>query len=117
VSFETQPKSSLILIDLIKSQGGKDNEYVFKEPNTLRSCKKDTFRLESRRKSLPFWISTAEITHQNRKYVISKINSSLLSNPQKRKKRRRIYDDYVGTVLVEILKIFDYPCGQRLALY
>jgi len=52
-------------------------------------------------------------THQNRKYVIGRINSSIPSAPKKRK-RENIYDGYVKTALVKVWKIFDYPCGQRL---
>jgi len=54
-------------------------------------------------------------THQNRKYIISKINSSFSSKPKERKKRKHIYDGYVKAALAEIWEIFDYPCGQRLA--
>ena len=54
-------------------------------------------------------------THQNRKYVIRKINSSFPSEPKRRKKRKVIYDGYVRAALAKIWEIFDYPCGQRLA--
>jgi len=54
-------------------------------------------------------------THQNRKYIISKINSSFSSKPKKAKKRKQIYDGYVKAPLAKIWEIFDYPCGQRLA--
>ena len=54
-------------------------------------------------------------THQNRKYVISKINSSFSSNPKKRRKRKQVYDGYVRAALAKVWEIFDYPCGQRLA--
>ena len=53
-------------------------------------------------------------THQNRKYVISKISSRISSMP-KRRRRENIYDGYVKAALAEVWKIFDYPCGQRLA--
>jgi len=54
-------------------------------------------------------------THQNRKYIISKINSSFSSKPKEKKKRKQIYNGYVKAALAEIWEIFDYPCGQRLA--
>jgi len=54
-------------------------------------------------------------THQNRKYVISKINSRLSSKPKKRKKRKKVYDGYVKEALAKVWEIFDCPCGQRLA--
>ncbi|TKJ47159.1 hypothetical protein CEE34_05290, partial [Candidatus Aerophobetes bacterium Ae_b3a] len=50
-------------------------------------------------------------THQNRKYIISKINSSFSSKPKKAKKRKQIYDGYVKAALAETWKIFDYPYG------
>jgi len=53
-------------------------------------------------------------THQNRKYLIRKINSFIPST-LKRKKRKEVYDSYVKAALAEIWEIFDYPCGQRLA--
>ncbi|MEA1964157.1 MAG: ISNCY family transposase [Candidatus Aerophobetes bacterium] len=52
-------------------------------------------------------------THQNRKYVIRRINSSVSSSPEKRR-RKNIYDGHVRIALVKAWEIFDYPCGQRL---
>jgi len=54
-------------------------------------------------------------THQNRKYVISRLHSFLSSRPKERRKRKQIYDGYVKAALAKIWEIFDYPCGQRLA--
>ncbi len=54
-------------------------------------------------------------THQNRKYVISRIHSFLSSRPKARQRRKQIYDGYVRAALAKIWEIFDYPCGQRLA--
>jgi len=51
-------------------------------------------------------------THQNRKYVISKIHSFLSPSPRRRKKRKVIYDGYVRAALAKVWEIFDYPCGQ-----
>jgi len=53
-------------------------------------------------------------THQNRKYVISKIKTRIPSAP-KRRRRENIYDGYVKAALTKVWEIFDYPCGQRLA--
>ncbi|GAH72384.1 unnamed protein product, partial [marine sediment metagenome] len=52
-------------------------------------------------------------TGQNRKYVIRRINSSI-PLVLRRRKREQIYDGYVRVALVEVWKIFDYLCGQRL---
>lgn len=54
-------------------------------------------------------------TGQNRKYVISRINSSFSSRPKEKRKRKRIYDGYLKAALTKVWEIFDYPCGQRLA--
>ncbi len=53
-------------------------------------------------------------TGQNRKYVIWKMNSPFYSR-SRRRKRECMYDSYVKTTLGLVWKIFDYPCGQRLA--
>jgi len=54
-------------------------------------------------------------TKQKRKYVIKKFNYKIkLKRKADRKKRACFYDGAVIAVLVEIWKIFDYPCGQRL---
>lgn len=54
-------------------------------------------------------------TQQERKYVIKKFNYKVkLKGKEDRKKRACFYDGVVIAVLVEIWKIFDYPCGQRL---
>jgi len=52
--------------------------------------------------------------HQNRKYAIRRIRS-FSSTPKERKKRKHIYNGYVKAALAKLWKIFDYPCGQRLA--
>ena len=54
-------------------------------------------------------------TDQERKYASKKFNYKVkLKRKEDRKKRACFYDSAVITVLVEIWKIFDYPCGQRL---
>jgi len=53
-------------------------------------------------------------THQNRKYIIGRINSSLFPLAPKKRRRENIYNGYVRAALVKVWKIFDYPCGQRL---
>ena len=54
-------------------------------------------------------------THQNRKYVIRKIRSSISLVPKRRGGKEVIYDGYVKAALAKVWEIFDYPCGQRLA--
>ena len=54
-------------------------------------------------------------TGQDRKYSIKKFLYKVkLKNPEDRKKKKEIYDNFVKPALVKIWEIFDYPCGQRL---
>lgn len=54
-------------------------------------------------------------TRQNRKYVIRKISRMAFGPPRVRKKRTVFYGRDVRMALEEVWKIFDFPCGQRLA--
>jgi len=74
-----------------------------------------TYLLRSKKERSSILDEYCRNTHQNRKYVIRKINSSFPSEPKRRKKRKVIYDGYVRAALAKIWEIFDYPCGQRLA--
>ena len=54
-------------------------------------------------------------TNQDRKHAIKKFNYRVkIKRKEDRKKRACFYDSAVIAVLVEIWRIFDYPCGQRL---
>jgi len=55
-----------------------------------------------------------ENTGQKRKYVTAKINSKTLLKRTGKRGRKEIYDGRVIKGLVQMWKIFDYPCGQRL---
>lgn len=57
-------------------------------------------------------------TAQDRKYVIKKFRYKAKvkeKNGEQRKARKEIYDGAVKTALVKIWKVFDFPCGARLA--
>lgn len=54
-------------------------------------------------------------TGQNRKYVIRKISRMAFGSPRMRKKRAAIYGHAVRVALEALWRIFDFPCGQRLA--
>jgi hypothetical protein len=56
-----------------------------------------------------------ENTGQHRKYVIRKIRTPIVVDGRVRRQRRRVYDQDVVVALAKLWKIFDYPCGQRLA--
>ena len=52
-------------------------------------------------------------TEQERKYAIKKFKYKVKLR-ESRKQRKEYYDGYVKIALINIWKIFDYPCGQRL---
>jgi len=55
-------------------------------------------------------------TNLCRKHLIVKLSpETYLGPPRPRAKRKEYYDSYVKAALIKIWKIFDYPCGQRLA--
>ncbi len=54
-------------------------------------------------------------TGQDRKYAIKKFNYKVkLKDKKDYKKRKKKYDGQVVAKLIELWKIFNYPCGQRL---
>jgi hypothetical protein len=54
-------------------------------------------------------------TGQNRKYVIRKISGMAFGPPRVIKKRVAVYGPAVRTALESLWRVFDFPCGQRLA--
>lgn len=54
-------------------------------------------------------------TKHNRKYVIRKISRMAFSPPRVQKKRPVIYGREERVALETLWKVFDFPCGQRLA--
>ncbi len=54
-------------------------------------------------------------TRLNRKYLIRILNRPLAPVAPRRRRRRRKYGAAVGSALVELWEIFEFPCGQRLA--
>jgi len=81
----------------------------------LKTLQQRYFQARSKKEKSSILDEYCRNTHQNRKYVISKINSSFSSTPRRRKKRKQIYDGHVKVALAKVWEIFDYPCGQRLA--
>ena len=75
------------------------------------------YHLRSKREKSDLLNEYCGNTNQNRKYVIWKIrNGKYIKDrtKEKQRKRREYYDSYVKESLVELWRIFDYPCGQRL---
>ena len=87
---------------------------MYSKNQYLKELQKRYFMAKSRKEKSSILDEYLRNTHQNRKYIISKINSSFSSEPKKRKKRKQIYDGYVRAALSQVWEIFDYPCGQRL---
>ena len=54
-------------------------------------------------------------TKQNRKYAIRKTSRLAFGPPRVKKKRAAVYGPEVRKVLETLWKMFDLPCGQRLA--
>jgi len=70
---------------------------------------------ESRRERSAILDEYCTNSHQNRKYVIRKIRSSISLKVKRRGGKPVIYDGHVKTALAKLWDIFDEPCGQRLA--
>lgn len=77
----------------------------------LKELQKRYFQARSKKEKSSILDEYCQNTHQNRKYVIRKINFSFSLKPKKREKRKQIYDGYVRAALVELWEIFDRPCG------
>jgi len=78
--------------------------------------KKGGYLLKSKKEKSKLLDEYCQTTGQNRNYVIRKIRKNFYLKPNfGKRKRKEYYDDYVKVVLVEVWRIFDYPCGQRLA--
>jgi len=58
---------------------------------------------------------TQKRTGLNRKYLIRMLNRPLGPVAPRQRRRRRKYGVAVGSSLVELWEMFDFPCGQRLA--
>ena len=81
----------------------------------LKKLQERYFQAHSKKEKSSILDEYCKNTNQNRKHVISRINSSFSSKPRKRRKRKCIYDGYVKATLAKVWDIFDQPCGQRLA--
>ncbi len=73
------------------------------------------YHLQSKKEKSQLLDEYCKTTKQNRNYVIRKIRKGICFKSNFGKRKRKVeYDGYVKNVLVQIWKIFDYPCGQRL---
>ena len=81
----------------------------------LKVLQRKYFMTKSRKEKSLILDEYCKNTHQNRKYVIRKIRSSISLKVKRRGGKPIVYDAYVKAALVKIWDIFDEPCGQRLA--
>lgn len=81
----------------------------------LKVLQEKYFQAKSRGEKSSILDEYCRNTHQNRKYLIRRINSCILSSPTNKGRREEIYDGHVRAALAKMWEIFDYPCGQRLA--
>lgn len=81
----------------------------------LKVLQRKYFMTKSRKEKSLILDEYCTNTHQNRKYVIRKIRSSISLRVKRRGGKPIIYDGYLKAALAKIWEIFDYPCGQRLA--
>lgn len=79
------------------------------------------YHLKTKKEKTKLLNEYCQITGQNRDYVIRKLRKGLWVYQERRKRegrqriRKSYYDNNVKATLIKCWKIFDYPCGQRLA--
>jgi len=79
------------------------------------------YHLKNKKEKKKLLNEYCKVTGQNRKYVIRKLRKGLWVYQEQRKKEKRqrkrksYYDNNFLPFLIKCWRIFDYPCGQRLA--
>jgi len=81
----------------------------------LKVLQRKYFMAKSRKEKSLILDEYCKNTHQNRKYIIRKIRSSISLRVKRRGGKETIYDGHVKAALAKLWDIFDEPCGQRLA--
>lgn len=82
----------------------------------LKDLRKEYLKIKSKKEKSKILNEAEKRTGLERKYLTKKFKpkSNLDKQPIDRKKRRQYYDGAVRAALVQVWRIFDYPCGQRL---
>jgi hypothetical protein len=82
----------------------------------LKELRKDYLKTKSKKRKGELLDEAEKRTGLNRKYLMEKLKpkSNLDKDKSQRKRRKEYYDSYVREALVQLWRIFDYPCGQRL---
>ena len=83
----------------------------------LKELRSEYLKTKLRKEKSKLLDEAEKRTKLNRKHLIIKLRakSNLDKDEKQRKRRRQYYDSYVREALVQCWRIFDYPCGQRLA--
>jgi len=82
----------------------------------LKELKKEYLKQKSKKEKSKLLDEAEKRTGLCRKHLMVKLRpkSNLDKRKEARKRRKVYYDGYVKAALVQIWRIFDYPCGQRL---
>jgi len=82
----------------------------------LKEVRTEYLKTKSKKKRGRLLDEAEKRTSLNRKYLMDKLKpkSNLDKDKSQRKKRKQYYDNSVKPALVEMWKIFDRACGQRL---
>lgn len=82
----------------------------------LKELRKEYLKTQSKKEKGKLLDEAEKRTGLNRKYLMEKLRpkSNLDKDKTQRKRRKVYYDGYVKEALVQVWRIFDYPCGQRL---
>ena len=78
----------------------------------LKVLQERYFMAKSRKDKSSILDEYCKNTHQNRKYVIREIRSSISLVPKRRGGKEVIYDGYVNVALAKVWDIFDESCGK-----
>ena len=82
----------------------------------LKEIRSEYLKTKSKKEKGKLLDEAEKRTGLNRKYLMEKLKpkSNLDKDKSQRKRRKEYYDSYVREALVQVWRIFDYPCGQRL---
>jgi len=89
---------------------------MYSKNQYLKELRKEYLKTKSKKEKRELLNEAEKRTGLERKYLIKKLKpkSNLDKESGQRKKRKIIYDGYVKVALVDLWRILDYPCGQRL---
>lgn len=83
----------------------------------LKELREEYLKTKSKKRRSELLNEAEKRTRLNRKYLTQKLKpkSNLDKIPGHRKKRKKYYDNSITLGLAQMWRIFDRPCGQRLA--